>query len=66
MFSTVKSLFYGHELEYEALKRRARRNFRSLNQELRVLVFEALAPEVEAIRREREQEAPEQEEVSEA
>ena len=52
MFSTVKSLFYGHELEYEALKRRARRNFRTLKQELRVLVFEALAPEVEAIKRE--------------
>jgi hypothetical protein len=64
MFSTIKSLFYGHELEYEALKRRARRNFRTLKQELRVIVFEALAPEVEALKRERE--AQEQKEVSEA
>ena len=54
MFSTVKSLFYGRELEYEALKRRARRNLRTLKQELRAIVYEALAPEVEAIRREQE------------
>jgi hypothetical protein len=54
MFSTIKSLFYGHELEYEALRRRARRNFRTLKQELRVLVFEALERDVQELLRERE------------
>jgi hypothetical protein len=54
MFSTIKSLFYGRELEYEALKRRARRNFRTLKQELRVLVFEALERDVQELLRERE------------
>jgi hypothetical protein len=54
MFSTIKSLFYGRELEYEALRRRARRNLRTLKQELRVIVFEALAPEVEALKKELE------------
>jgi hypothetical protein len=65
MFSTIKSLFYGHELEYEALKRRARRNFRTLKQELRVLVFEALERDVQELLREREAQQQGQE-VSEA
>jgi len=56
MYGTLKTLFYGRELEYEALKRRARRNLRTLKQELRAIVYEALAPEVEAIRREQEAE----------
>jgi len=65
MYGTLKTLFYGRELEYEALKRRARRNLRTLRQELRAIVFEALAPEVEALKKELEAQQQGQE-VSEA
>jgi len=51
---------------YEALKRRAKRNYRTVRAEITAILAEILREEVEAIRREREQEAPEQEEVSEA
>ncbi|MCS6919934.1 MAG: hypothetical protein NZM28_09195 [Fimbriimonadales bacterium] len=46
------------ELLYEALKRRARRNYRSLRQEIRAILAEALAEEVDALRAEREAEKP--------
>lgn len=50
---TVRPLFYGFEDVYEALRRRARRNMRTLKAELRYIVAEALREEVEAIRAER-------------
>lgn len=47
------------ELLYEALKRRARRNYRTIRQEIRAILADALAQEVDALRAEREAEQPE-------
>lgn len=55
---TVRPLFYGYEDVYEALRRRARRNMRTLKAELRYIVVEALREEVEALRAERTAELP--------
>jgi plasmid stability protein len=55
--NTVKALLYGlHDSYYEALRRRAKRNFRRLGDELRAILAEALREEAEAIRREQEAE----------
>jgi plasmid stability protein len=46
------------ELLYEALKRRARRNYRTVRQEIRAILAEALAEEADALRAERAAEQP--------
>jgi plasmid stability protein len=46
------------ETLYEALKRRARRNYRTIRQEIRAILADALAQEVDALRAEREAEQP--------
>lgn len=46
------------ELLYEALKRRARRHYRSIRQEIRAILAEALAEEADALRAERAAEQP--------
>jgi hypothetical protein len=57
MVNTIRSLFAGlHESYYEALRRRAKRNFRRLGDELTAILAEALREEAEAIRREQEAE----------
>ena len=53
--NTVRALLYGlHDSYYEALRRRAKRNFRRLGDELRAILSEVLREEAEAIRREQE------------
>jgi hypothetical protein len=55
MVNTIRSLFAGlHDSYYEALRRRAKRNFRRLGDELTAILAEALREEAEAIRREQE------------
>ena len=52
MVNTIRSLFAGlHDSYYEALRRRAKRNFRRLGDELRAILAEALREKAEAIRR---------------
>jgi len=51
---SVRELLWDMDDEYEALKRRAKRNFRYLSDELRAILAEALREEVEALRREKE------------
>jgi len=51
---SVRELLWGMDDEYEALKRRAKRNFRNLSDELRAILAEALREEAEALRRERQ------------
>lgn len=43
---------------YEALKRRAKRNYRTVRAEIRAILSEVLADEVDAIRAERAAELP--------
>lgn len=57
---SVRTLFYGYDEVYEALRRRARRNMRTLKSELRYIVIESLREELEALRAERAAEAAEQ------
>jgi len=55
MVNTIRSLFAGlHDSYYEALRRRAKRNFRRLGDELTAILAEVLREEAEAIRREQE------------
>jgi hypothetical protein len=57
MVNTIRSLFAGlHDSYYEALRRRAKRNFRRLGDELTAILAEVLREEAEAIRREQEAE----------
>lgn len=46
------------ELLYEALKRRAQRNYRTIRQEIRAILAEALAEDVNALRAERQAKQP--------
>ncbi|BCW96783.1 MAG: hypothetical protein WHS44_10595 [Fimbriimonadales bacterium] len=48
-------LLYNEPILREALKRRAKRNYRRMTDEARAILAEALREEVEAIRREQEQ-----------
>jgi len=55
---TVRPLFYGFEEVYEVLRRRAKRNMRTIKAEVRYIVVEALREELEALRAERAAELP--------
>lgn len=48
----LRELLYDEPILREALKRRARRNYRRVADEARAILAEALREEVEAIRRE--------------
>jgi len=62
MINRIRSLFAGlHDSYYEALRRRAKRNFRRLGDELTAILAEVLREEAEAIRREQEAEQNRQE-----
>jgi len=54
MSLATRELLGWDDVLYEALKRRARRNFRSIRAEIAAIVAEALREEAEAIRREME------------
>jgi hypothetical protein len=57
---SVRALFYGYDEVYEVLRRRAKRNMRTLKGELRYIVIESLREELEALRAERAAEQAEQ------
>jgi len=56
--SALRTLLGYDEVAYEALRRRAKRNYRNLRQEARAILLESLREEIDAIRAERAAELP--------